>query len=209
MLKKLYFCEDFNIENGVLTIEQPIITIDCSKMSDHGMLSLVRLVSMGGFGQFINGVEVTCCYVLPKLDNSINTVKFLKETKTVYFQPILSDVEWNENRWFNSFDVYDSYHKAKADFPNSEIGAYSGNDIEDSNFIEPSRPEIGKYTWDYIGKWNDGNSVLIRLTNHRDLNEDSYVKVETIFAQLKEEGHAVTDIFIQNSILIEGGVTSL
>ena len=68
-------------------------------------------------------------------------------------------------------------------------------------------PPIGKYTWDYMDK--DCKKVSIRLTHSKDSDEDSYDEVAQIVDQLKDEGHAVTDIFIQNSILIEGGVTSI
>jgi hypothetical protein len=54
----------------------------------------------------------------------------------VYYQPIMTDAQWNENKWFNSFDVYHSFHNAKTDFPNCEIGAYSGDDIEEPNYID-------------------------------------------------------------------------
>jgi len=54
----------------------------------------------------------------------------------VYYQPIMTDAQWNEHRDFNSFDVYRSFHKAKADFPDCEIGAYSGDDIEDPNYVD-------------------------------------------------------------------------
>ena len=58
------------------------------------------------------------------------------ENEGIYFQPLLSDAEWNEYRDFNSFDVYHSFQNAKADFPNNEIGAYSGDDIEEPTFID-------------------------------------------------------------------------
>jgi len=58
----------------------------------------------------------------------------------VYYQPIMSDAQWNEHRDFNSFDVYNSFEKAKADFPDCEIGAYSGDDIENPNFVDEVTP---------------------------------------------------------------------
>lgn len=56
--------------------------------------------------------------------------------KEVYFQPNLSDEEWYNNKDFNTTDVFRSFANAKARFPNNEIGAYSGNDIEDKHFVD-------------------------------------------------------------------------
>jgi len=63
--------------------------------------------------------------------------------KKVYYQPNLSDKEWYANKWFNTIDVYHSFDNAKRDFPNAEIGAYSGDDIENPNFIDENE-EIDK-----------------------------------------------------------------
>jgi hypothetical protein len=56
--------------------------------------------------------------------------------ETIYYQPIMTDAQWNENKWFNSRDVYYSLSNAKKDFPNCEIGAYSGDDIEEPTFLD-------------------------------------------------------------------------
>ena len=64
------------------------------------------------------------------------TQKHKAMNSEVYYQPNLSDAEWNEHRDFNTTDVFRSFHNAKARFPNNEIGAYSGNDIVDKVFID-------------------------------------------------------------------------
>lgn len=55
--------------------------------------------------------------------------------KGIYFQPILLEGDLI-NSDFNSSMVYRSYDNAKRDFPNHNIGAYSGNDIENPTFID-------------------------------------------------------------------------
>lgn len=56
----------------------------------------------------------------------------------VYYQPILTDEEWNNNRDFNTTDVFREYANAKTRFPNNQIGAYSGKDIDldNINFVD-------------------------------------------------------------------------
>lgn len=53
----------------------------------------------------------------------------------IYFQPIFK----NEDDWglrLYSFEVYHDYDNAKKDFPDCQIAAYSGNDIEEPIFVD-------------------------------------------------------------------------
>ena len=76
MLKKLYFCQDYDIVNGILTITNPISSINCEGMTDDAMDRLLSFIG-NGYHQFIDGKEVTCCFILPYLDERINKVKII------------------------------------------------------------------------------------------------------------------------------------
>jgi len=57
------------------------------------------------------------------------------KTNVIYYQPVLSKEEW-EKGIIPSFGVYRELKNAKEDFPKHQISAYSGDDIEDPQFID-------------------------------------------------------------------------
>jgi len=52
------------------------------------------------------------------------------------YQPVDPTYKIFEDGKLNSFDVYHSKERAQRDYPNYEIEEYSGDDIEDPNFID-------------------------------------------------------------------------
>lgn len=116
----------------------------------------------------------------------------------VYYQPIMTDAQWNEHRWFNSFNVYHSYENAKADFPDCEIGAYSGDDIEEPTYIDDVPPinvtEVVTKDGDtvYITSENltivvKHNDVGVSIDYYGDLEEEPIRADQVWFEDIAEE----------------------
>lgn len=53
----------------------------------------------------------------------------------IYYQPILSRDEWEKGE-LASFHVYRDLFNAKKDYPNHQIAAYSGDDIEEPVYVD-------------------------------------------------------------------------
>lgn len=134
--------DDYLLDEGAVTQDEREIIVEALYHWNNKMRDTLeaQIISDG-----IQGDTTVLAGLLQMLDDKTIYNALSDEAQTifedptegaVYYQPILSDEEWNEHRWFNSFNVYRSYWNAKKAFPNNEIGAYSGDDIEDPTYMD-------------------------------------------------------------------------